>query len=217
MHSVSYKEKPAKLHRLLSDSIRRYFLAGVATVFPLFITVYIIVIIFRFFDRLAGRYINSFLLEQYGFVIPGLGFVITLASVVIIGLISTHFIGRKVVPFFENLFLKIPFVASIYPSAKQLSQFLFQEEKQKRFKKVVLIQYPYEGSHSIGFITNEHIPEFDKKADSALVNVFVPLAPAPFSGVILLVPRNKIKVLDISIDKAIKFIVSGGVVAPSQK
>lgn len=199
----------------LLQSIRRYFFAGIATIFPLFITSYIIIVILQFTNRFVGKYINSFILENYNLTIPGLGFFITILAIVIIGFLSSILIGRKLLPLFEKLLSKIPFVTSIYPSAKQLSNFLFREAKKEQFKKVVLVPYPYQDSYSIGFITNEGLDELNQKVGQELVTIFVPLAPVPFSGFILLVPKEKIKTLDITVDQAIRFIVSGGVIAPA--
>lgn len=194
------------------DKIKRYFFSGLATVLPLFITVYITIWIFRFFDRLAGNYVNAFLLERFGFTIPGLGLLVTILAVVIIGVISGLLIAKRWAGFLEKIFLKIPFIASIYPSAKQLSDFLFREDKKGTFKKVVLVEYPCPGSYSIGFLTNEKLGHLSPEIKDELLSVFVPLPPSPFSGLTLLVPKNKIVHLDIPVERAIKFIVSCGVV-----
>ncbi len=196
------------------SSLKNFFFAGIATIFPLFVSVYIIIIIFRFADQLTGKYVNALLIKEYGFSIPGLGFLTTILIILIVGFISSHIIGIKLFPVFEKLILKIPFIAHIYPSAKELSDSLFSSNKKDKFKKVVLVEYPTRESYSLGFITNEELDELNKKANKNLITVFVPLAPAPFSGMILFVPRNKIIELDISVDKAIKCIVSGGVIPP---
>ncbi|MCK9555325.1 DUF502 domain-containing protein [bacterium] len=196
------------------SSLKKSFFAGIATIFPLFVSVYIIVIIFRFADQLTGKYVNALLIKEYGFSIPGLGFLTTILIILIVGFISSHIIGIKIFPVFEKLILKIPFIAHIYPSAKELSDSLFSSNKKDKFKKVVLVEYPTKESYSLGFITNEELYELNRKANKNLITVFVPLAPAPFSGMILFVPKDKIIELDISVDKAIKCIVSGGVIPP---
>jgi uncharacterized membrane protein len=201
----------------IGKKIRKYILTGLAVLFPLFITVYIIVFVFRMGNRFAGRYINAFLLEQYGFALPGLGLVFILLLLIVIGFVSSHFIGRRILPFFEKIFMRIPLVANLYPSAKQLSDFLFRMDKKREFKKVVLVPYPVHDSYSMGFITNEGLSVSDKESNEEIVSVLVPLAPAPFSGVLLFLPKKKIKILDIPIDDAIKLIVSGGVVLPSKR
>ncbi|MCF7872702.1 MAG: DUF502 domain-containing protein [Candidatus Omnitrophica bacterium] len=194
--------------------LRRYFIAGVATLLPVIVTIFIIRIVFRFTDKFAGKYINGYLLQNYGYSIPGLGFIATILFFIIIGIISSHFVGRKVIPFFERLIIKIPLIASVYPSVKRLSDFLFGSDKKHRFKKVVFVPYPSPKSYSIGFITNENLEALEEKVEDQLVTVFVPIAPTPFSGFILFVPKREIKFLNISVDLAIRCIVSGGVIPP---
>lgn len=201
----------------IGKNLRKYILTGLAVLFPLFITVYTIIFVFKLGNRFAGRYINAVLLENYGFVIPGLGLIFILLFLIIIGFVSSHFIGRRILPFFEKIFMKIPLVANLYPPAKQLSDFLFRMGKEKEFKKVVLVPYPVHDSYSMGFITNEGLSVSDQEKSDEIASVLVPLAPAPFSGVLLFLPKKKIKILDIPIDDAIKLIVSGGVVLPSKR
>lgn len=209
------KKKRDQQYSSFWQGIKKHFLTGIATLFPLFITVYIIVIIANYADKLAGNYVNGFLYSQYGFKIPGLGLVVTVAFILGVGIIYNVFFGRKLFPLFEGLFKKIPLVANIYPSAKQLSDFMFTSEKKENFKKVVLVQFPDKGTYAIGFVTNEEVGKLNEEIDQELISVFVPLAPAPFTGHILLVPKEKTHEIDMPIDKAIKFIVSGGVVLSS--
>lgn len=201
----------------LFKALKRYFFLGIAAILPLFLTVYIIVWILLFFDRITGKFIDPFLIRKFGFSIPGLGLVITILAVVTIGMLYTLFIGKRLYSFIEKLFLKIPFLSAIYPSLKQLSDFLFRGDKRSNFKKVVLAEYPSQGRYAIGFITNEDLKELTQKTGNELISVFVPFPPSPFSGLLVLVPKDKITELDISIDEALKFIVSGGVVQPKGK
>ncbi len=195
--------------------LKRYLIAGIALTLPLFITIYLILVFFRFTDRFAGKFINNYLFYNYGFRIPGLGVLFLLLVLLGVGFLSSHFIGRKIFPVVERYFLKIPFVANIYPSAKQLSDFLFgAADGRDKFQKVALVQYPFRGSYSIGFVTNESLEELNRVAGERLISVLIPLAPAPFSGIIVMLPPDRIKVLEMSFDQAIKFIVSGGVVSP---
>lgn len=197
----------------LWPSLKRYLWTGVAVIFPLYITVYLIILIFQFIDGVAGKYVNSILYDQFGYKVPGLGFLITFLAVLAVGFLSRNFLGKWFFARVEGMLRRIPLVANIYSPAKQLADFLFTDEKKERFEKVVLVEFPVKDSYSLGFITNEHLKDFevpDQKEKN--VCVFVPLAPAPFSGLILIVPKDKIRELDISVDRAIKFVVSGGVV-----
>lgn len=211
------KEPKAREKRFpLLVYLRRYFFAGIATVLPLVVTAYVILVVFEFTDKLAGQYVNTYLRDTYGYSIPGLGLIVTILFFVIVGLISSHFIGRKVIPFFERLLIKIPVVASIYPSVKRLSDFLFGSKQKHRFEKVVLVPYPSSKSFSLGFVTNEEVGNLESTLDRNLMTVFMPLAPTPFSGFILFIPREEVKFLNISVDLAIRCIVSGGVIPPTR-
>ncbi len=197
--------------RKMWEGAKRYFISGIATVFPLFITLYVIVVLVRFMYHIAGTPLNRYLESTFGYAIPGIGIIVLVAVIFIIGVFSRLIIGRRLLPWLERILHKIPLIASIYPSAKQLSDFLFSGEREE-FKKVVLVEYPYQGSYSLGFVTNESLDSLNSQIDKELINVFIPLAPAPFSGILLLLPSEKVKVLDIPVDQAVKYFVSGGVV-----
>ncbi len=195
--------------------LRRSFFTGVATVFPIGITAYILFIVFRYADGLLGKYINAYLLKRFGYKIPGLGILLGLILIVFIGMIANHIIGRRLVPFLERHFLRLPLVRHIYSPAKQLSDFLFREkEGGGPFNKVVLAQYPCEGSYSLGFLTNECVEEFNSKLGTDVLVVLISTPPSPFTGPLVVLPKDKIKVLDIPMEAAIKFVVSGGIVTP---
>jgi len=201
----------------LWQSARKNLIAGLAVTFPLFVTIYIIVAAVRLGDRFVGTHINEYLVSNYDIYLPGLGLLLLLIGLAVVGFFSSNFIGRWIPPFIERVLMRIPVMANLYPSAKQLSDFLFSREKRGKFQKVVLVPYPHLDSYSIGFITNEGLSVSEKGNQEELVSVLVPLAPAPFSGILLFIDREKIKVLDISVEEAVKMIVSGGVVPPKRK
>lgn len=203
--------------RTLAMRLKRYLLAGLATVVPLFITFYFILLIFQLTNRFSGRYINDLLMENYGFYVPGLGLIFLVLITIAIGAFVSNFLGHSVFSFFDRIFHRMPLVGNIYPSAKKLSDFLFNEEEKKKFRKVVLVEYPAPGSYSIGFVTNEGLKEFNEKTSSELVTVLVPLSPMPYSGLLLVLPKDKLIELDMTINDAIKLVLSGGVVVPSSK
>lgn len=192
---------------------RKYFFAGIAAILPVFVTFYVFLAVFRFMDGWVGRYVNGYLKEHYDYTIPGLGFVITLFAIVCAGILSNHFFGKRILPLLEKLLLKLPFVEHIYPPAKQLSQFLFGEHEKPFFQKVVLVEFPQPRSYALGFITNESVEDFNRKTGESLVCVLMPTSPSPFSGPVICVPREKIKVLEMTVDQAVKFLVSGGIVS----
>ncbi|MGE5309024.1 MAG: DUF502 domain-containing protein [Deltaproteobacteria bacterium] len=202
----------AALLRFWSD-LKRYMIAGITAVLPLTLTIYIVFLIFRFTDNLAGQYIAP-LLERYSGItvwIPGLGFITLLALIILAGYISTRLIGRRLFQFLDRLLKRTPLVAKIYPSVKQLSDFLFTFKKEN-LQQVAYIEFPCPGAYSLVFIIKEDIALAGRQG---MVNVFIPFAPTPLSGLVLLMPKDKVCVLDVSVEDTIKYFFSAGVVSPA--
>ena len=193
--------------------IRRYFVTGLLLVLPIFISFYVLFVVFRFVDGIFGGLINSHLKANFGFFIPGVGFILGGAIVLFSGFLATHFLGKKVLPALEQWFFKFPVIRQIYPSTKQIISFLFSKDKTS-FKKVALVEYPSKGLWSVGFITNDGFEEAQKKTGEELVHVLIATTPSPWSGFLVLVPKKDIKFLDISVEDGIKLIISGGILKP---
>ena len=189
----------------VGQAIRRYFVTGLATLFPVAVTIWLVVQIFNFADRLLG---NALHLN-----IPGLGLVVTVLVILLVGVLSIHFFGRVVFRTLEAGLSRLPVVRKIYPAVKQLSQFLFNEDsRQAAFRRVVLVQYPRPGAYSLAFVTNES-QTTATGTRTTLVTLLIPNPPSPFTGPIIFVPREDVIQLDLSVEDAVKLIVSGGVVA----
>lgn len=195
--------------------LRRYFISGLAILFPVAVTVSLLVVIFRFSDGLLGRYINRFFISHYGYFIPGLGLLLSVVIILLAGFFAS-LVGKKIVTGIEAWFLKLPFVRQIYPPAKQMAEFLFSEKKKLAFAKPVLVEFPKEGSLAIGFVTNETITAAINGEDKRLISVLVPTTPTPLSGFMVMVEKEKLIFLDIAIDEALKMVISGGVISPSR-
>lgn len=193
--------------------IRRYFAAGLLLVLPIFISFYIIFLVFRFVDGIFGGLINNYLKTNFGFFVPGIGFILGGAIVLFSGILATHFLGKKVLPAIEQWFLRLPGIRQIYPAAKQIIGFLFSKDK-AAFKKVALVEYPSKGLWSVGFITNDGFEEAQAKAGEELVHVLIASTPSPWSGFLVLVPKKDIKFLDMSVEDGIRLLVSGGILKP---
>ncbi len=194
----------------LKTKIRRYFIAGIVVLLPLFITINILSITVRFLDNLLGRFIRPYIETAYGRSFFGLGLIAITVIIFFTGVLATNVFVKRVMPFFERLFLRIPLVYQIYPSIKQLVKFLFSEDK-LHFKKVVLFEYPRKDIFTLGFITNEFKSESIAGADLDTVCVYISSAPNPVTGFFVIVPKRDVTVLDISIEDAFKVIISGGV------
>ena len=197
----------------LKIRIRRYFIAGIVVLLPLFITIKIFSITVVFLDNLLGKFIRPFIETTYGRSFFGLGLIAIVIIIFFTGILATNVFLKKIMPFFERLFLRIPFVYQIYPSIKQLVTFLFSEEK-LHFKKVVLFEYPRKDVFTLGFITNEFKSESVAGADLDTVCVYISSAPNPITGFFVIVPKKDVTVLDITIEDAFKIIISGGVLMP---
>jgi len=194
--------------------IKHYFVTGLLITLPVFLTFYLLYIIFVFIDGIWGKAINFYLKKYLGFSIPGLGIVLGLVTILAVGFIATNLLGKKLLKLFEGWFLKIPFIRKIYPTARQIVD-SFISRKSPAFKKVVLVEYPSRGIWSVGFITNDSFREANEKLGQELVHVFMATTPSPLTGFLILVPKRDIKVLNISIEAGIKLIVSGGIVKPA--
>ncbi len=193
--------------------IRHYFGTGLLITLPVFFTLYLIFMVIRFVDGIGGRFINYYLNKEFGFIIPGLGFILAIISILIIGFVAANFFGKKLFKMLENWFLRFPFIRQIYPAAKQIVD-SFMSKENPAFKRVVLVEYPSKGFWSIAFVTNDSFKEANEKTASDLLHVFVATTPSPLTGFLVLVPRSEVKFLDITVEEGIKLIVSGGIVKP---
>ena len=196
------------------NKLKRYFITGLLTILPVFLTLYILLIIFRLIDNIIGRIINRYLEAEFGFSIPGLGFIIAILIIIVTGFIVSHLIGKRAIPSIERWLLRIPVIKQIFPSIKQIVSFIFSDDK-AIFKKVVLVEYPSKGIWSVGFMTNESFREAQELTGQELVHVLIGSTPSPWSGFFILVPKNAVKFLKISTEDAMKLIVSGGILKPT--
>jgi len=196
------------------NRLRKYFLSGLVVFLPLALTIYLFVLAINFTDGLLGQYLEPYLYEKFRFYFPGLGIIVGVCIITATGFIMTNFLGKKVYDFFEKMLIKIPFFKQVYPAIKEMAIFLFSRDRM-RFKKVVVIEYPRKGIYAIGFLTNDSSQFMQEKVQPDLVNVFIPSAPGPLTGYVLMVPKKDIVETEMSVEEAFKFIVSGGVVNPN--
>jgi uncharacterized membrane protein len=194
---------------------RRYLVAGLLVWIPLGVTIFILRILIGVMD-------NSLLLipERYrpeawlGFAIPGLGLILTLAVLLITGLLAANIVGRSMVGLWESLLDRIPVVRSVYSAAKNFTEIVFSDSGQS-FKKVLLIEYPRKGLYSLAFQTATQLGEVQGRTGEDVLCCFVPTTPNPTSGYLLIVPKKDSVELDMDIDEALKLIISLGVVIPT--
>ena len=196
--------------------MRKYFITGLLILVPLAITLWVLNLIIGTMDQslllLPERWRPETLV---GFHIPGLGTIMTLLIVFITGLLTQNFVGNYVVVVWEALLKRIPVVNSIYSSVKQVSDTLFSSSG-NAFRKALLVQYPREGCWTIAFLTGAPGGDVKNHLHGDYVSVYVPTTPNPTSGFFLMMPRADVVELDMSVDAALKYIVSMGVVAPEK-
>lgn len=194
--------------------VKKYFITGLLIWVPLVITVWVLSIVVNTLDqsiRLVPEQWRP--LAQLGFNIPGLGTILTLLIIFVTGLVTANILGQQLVKFWEGVLSRIPVVKSIYYSVKQVSDTLFSGSGDA-FRQVLLVRYPHGGAWAIAFQTGEPAKEVAGKLDDEHVAVFIPTAPSPVNGFFFFVRRADTIVLDMSVDEALKYIVSMGVVAP---
>ena len=193
--------------------IRHYFATGLLVTLPVFITAYLIFVVFRFIDGIFGKVLNIYFKKHLGFAVPGVGIILGLIIVFLIGFVAANFFGKRLFKAMEGWFLKFPFIRQIYPAAKQIVDSFISKDS-PAFKKVVLVEYPSKGLWAIGFVTNDSLREAQEKSGRDLVHVFIATTPSPLTGFLTLIPREEIKILDISVEDGVKLIISGGIVKP---
>ncbi len=194
--------------------MRKYFITGLLILVPLAITVWVLSLVINTMDQslllLPAQWQPKAL---FGFYIPGLGTILTVAIVFLTGLLTNNLVGNYLVRLWERLLHRIPVVSSLYGSVKQVSDTLFSSSG-NAFRKAVLLPYPHEGCWTIGFLTGTPGGDVRNHLVGDFVSVYVPTTPNPTSGFFLMLERSKVIELDMSVDAALKYIVSMGVVAP---
>lgn len=196
--------------------LKRIFASGLTVIIPLTITIYIFIALFYFVDNILGRFINDIFYARLGYRLPGLGIVFFILIVFLLGVLAEisririfHWFAAK----FEKFFFSLPLVEKIYSPVRQVVSFLFFSPT-ANFKKTVLVEYPRKGIYSLGFITNDSTIAFAQKGNKKYYNIFVPSSPSPLTGFTIIVEEREVIFLDIAVDKAIKMIISGGLLNP---
>ncbi len=196
--------------------LKKYFFSGLIICLPLALTGFLFYFGISKIDGILATVFQPYLLDKFGFYFRGLGIIISFYIISVVGFFATNLVGRRIHGFFEKLLLKLPFFRQVYPALKEMAIFLFSQEQLKNFKQVVLVEYPRKGVYAFGFLTNENSTKsICEKTGKNLCNVFVPSAPGPLTGFVVLFPKKEVIFTDISIEEAFKFIVSGGVVNPN--
>jgi uncharacterized membrane protein len=194
--------------------VKKYLITGLLIWIPLVITIWVLKVIFDALDQSLLLLPDSFQTEHWlGVHIPGLGAILTIVVVFLTGIFATNFFGARLIQFWHAILHRIPVVNSIYSSVKQISDTLFSSSGQA-FRKALLVQWPHEGMWTIAFLTGTPGGDVVNYVPEDCLSVYVPTTPNPTGGYFVIVRRSDVIELDMSVDQALKYIISMGVVPP---
>jgi uncharacterized membrane protein len=200
---------------LKSKSLRSYLFAGLVVWLPILVTFVILRFIIDLLDQTISLLPKVYQPENFlGMHIPGFGVLLSLALLIFTGIVVTNILGQRVIRWSESILEHIPLVRSIYMAAKQIIQALFASNSEA-FRKVLLIEYPRKGLWTLAFQTGGSYEELDDRVGKEVVSIFVPTTPNPTSGFLMVVPKEEIIELNMTVEEALKFIISLGVMHPS--
>ncbi|SHJ12001.1 Uncharacterized membrane protein [Dethiosulfatibacter aminovorans DSM 17477] len=182
-------------------NFRKWFLSGIATILPIGITVLVLIWVFNLFDGALEKPMIWILGRR----IPGLGLLVFVTFVILVGMLTSNLIGRKIAQWGESLLSRIPLINIIYNPIKDVVTTL-SNNKSKSFQKVALVEFPSKGIKSIGFVTNS---SFTIDGEEKL-SVFIPTTPNPTNGFLVIMEKSDVALLDIPVDEGIKMVVSMG-------
>lgn len=217
----------------LAKHFKNYFLRGLAVLLPTIVTIWILVWGYKFIQdnisihikvalewlirSVAGGEFVEQKLDKFwiNVALSVAGFLVALFGVCIVGVLLASVVGRTLWRTFERFIMNTPLLKQIYPYVKQITDFLLAQERQKQmFSRVVAVEYPRKGIWSVGYVTGSGIRKIVEGEEKEFVTVLIPTAPTPLSGFVIMVPKEDTIDLDMSIEEALKFIISAGVVAP---
>lgn len=198
---------------MLSE-LRKVFLTGLLVLTPMVLTLYIFYVSFRFLDGILKNVVSNFLTHSLGISqnitsFPGLGLLVLLFIIILTGIIARNYFGRKLLDLGEFFVTRIPLINRIYIAIREISEAILSE-KREVFKKAVLIEYPRKGLYTMAFFTQDTRGVIQETISEDVVSVFVPTTPNPTSGYLLFVPKTEVTDLDMSVEDAMKLVISGG-------
>jgi len=198
----------------MRKGLKRYFITGLLVVVPLYITVYVLTLIVGFMDNIFSVLPITLRPDTYLPVrIPGQGIVFTIIGIFIVGVIATNILGKRLFAIGERALLRVPVVRIVYNASKQFMETFFSGERDG-FRKVVLVEFPKKGVYSIGFITGRAKGELQQDVHEKPITLFMPTAPNPTSGYLIVVEEASTIPLKMSVEDAFKVVMTGGMVVP---
>ncbi len=210
-------EREREVFMKFGSKLKAYLFTGILVTAPVAITFYLAYKFILWVDVFVNRMLPpQYRLDNYlPMTIPGLGLVILIAFLILVGMFAAGFLGRFFIRLGEWFVAKMPLVSSIYSLLKQIFETVFSSKTQA-FKKVVMLEYPRKGIWILGLVSADLQGEIEQKLPEPMVNVFIPTTPNPTSGFLIFVPKKDVIEMNMSVEEAIKFIVSGGLVEPKK-
>jgi uncharacterized membrane protein len=209
-------EQPVPKHVLtFGQRMRAYFFAGILVIAPISITLYLAWLFIGFVDSKITPLIPlKYNPESYlPFALPGLGLLILVLGLMLTGALTAGFMGRLWVRFSERALARMPVIRNIYSAVKQIFETVLAD-KSAAFREAVLVEYPRRGIWAIAFITGRTEGEVQNVTEEECINIFLPTTPNPTSGFLLFVPKKDLISLSMTVEEAIKMVISGGIITP---
>ena len=211
-------EAEKRVFMRLGAKLRAYLFTGILVTAPVAITFYMAYKVIVWVDMFVNKMVPpQYHLDHYlPMTIPGLGLLVLLVVLTLIGMFAAGFLGRFFIRLGEWFLSRMPLISSIYSLLKQIFETVFSSKTQA-FKKVVMLEYPRKGIWILGLVSADLKGEIERSFTEPMLNVFIPTTPNPTSGFLIFVPKKDVIELDMSVEEAIKFIVSGGLVEPKKE
>lgn len=191
--------------------VRRFYLAGLLVLAPTALTLWVAWKIFTFFDNILGEELRA-----RGISVFGLGFVLLNLIVLLLGWLTTNFLGKRLFVVWDHLMHRVPIVNKVYSTLRQIAEIFLGSGEDASFRRVALVEYGSPGTHMVGFVTSTAASEAGDKLGARVCHVFVPSAVNPTTGFLLVVPEDKVRYLEMTPEQAMRMIVSAGSIVPAR-
>lgn len=210
MSDPSLSDSNSKESRILS-ALRSYFLTGIVVTAPVGLSLYIVWAILTWIDKKVGDVLSLWLVGRSD--IPGFGVILALTFFILVGMLTQNFVGRLLLNISNYVMGRLPIVKTLYSAFKQVFEMAIGKKAQA-FRDAVLVTYPHKGTYTIGFLMGKTGGEVPLRAGQELMSVYIPTIPIPTSGFLIFVPPEDVIDLDMSVDDALKMLISGGMITP---
>jgi uncharacterized membrane protein len=194
----------------IKNTLKRYFVSGILVIVPMVVTYLVLLFLLTSIDGI----LSPLVMKVFGYTVPGLGILVSILLIMLAGILTRGVVGGRLVYYWEKFLHALPLVRTIYSPAKQLILSIAGPQTEK-FNRVVVIPYPRQGVYSLAFAAEE-VDLTGRGIEGEFVSVFIPSTPTPFTGFVVMVNKEDLHPIDITIEEAIKFLVSGGIAVPDK-